>query len=88
MMCVSGDLSIARRTFIKLAGTHAERCRFPEATPDTMPLMIGDDGCVGIGNGAPPPDKPELEAPLPPTAKIPRNTAALTNIILFLRFII
>ena len=99
-MCVSGNPSIALRflklagnpyivlRFLKLAGTHAERRRFPAAAPDTMPLMIDDVGKF-IGIGAPPPDAPELAAPLLPTANIPRNTEAPTIVILLrLRFIV
>ena len=69
---------------LKLAGTHADRYRFPAEAPDTMPPMICDDG-IGIG---PRPHKPELAALLLPTAQIPTKTAALTTTILFMRFIL
>lgn len=84
------DASLAcRMLVVKLAGMHADRRRFPAAAPDTMPLMIGDDGCVvGAGILAPRLDAPELAEALLPTAQIPINMAALTTaMLLFLWFI-
>lgn len=81
------DASFTRRMVVVKP---ADRRRFPAAAPDTMPLMIGDDGCAAPGTGivGPRPDAPELAEVLLPTAKIPMKTAALTNFILFLWLIL
>ena len=67
----------------------ADRRRFPAAAPDTMPFMIGDDGCAaGAGILRPGLDVPELAEALLLTAQIPIKMAALTKFILFLWFIL
>lgn len=67
----------------------ADRRRFPATAPDTMPLMIGDDGCAAdAGIVGPRPDAPVLAEALLPTAQTPIKMAALTKLILFLWFIL
>lgn len=68
-----------------LAVKPADRRRFPAIAPDTMPLMIGEDGCAAdAGIVGPRPDAPELAEALLPTAQRPTKMAALTKFILFL----